>query len=367
MQFSSIWNRVKNVVWLTTVLVGAVAILPRAWDAFQILVLDDTARMIEYRLKSLAPDHYADAIQTALSEEDIELALSLVTLAKHQGVTLSPELLEELEQQQGFWKTSARVGKDVWTGVSTGEANSMAGLSAAMASDMVVIGDVRDLVNQARLWPEYDPVILALAGTGTVLTAATVTTMGGTAAVKGGVSLIKVARKMGTLSKGLTSQISKISKDAINRKALRSFSDQVKSMNMSQLTSGRYRDELSEASRKILFRKKTAELVDAGGSIKNIGSNSSLKGALDALDKADSVRELRRLEKVSDTLGDGFRGALKILPDIGKSVYRLFSLLLSLLSSVVMAVVWLAYSLWSATNWLSGASQQVRRFTLPWR
>ncbi|MCC4264757.1 hypothetical protein LL240_09850 [Oceanimonas baumannii] len=367
MRLSTIWNRVQKVVLLISVLVGAVAILPRAWDAVQILVLDDTARMIEYRLKSLSPDQYAEAIQAALSEEDVELALSLVTLAKQQDVELSAELLAELERQQGFWQTSARVGKDVWTGVSTGEANSMAGLSAAMVSDMAVIGDVRDLVNQARLWPEHDPVILALAGTGTVLTAATVTTMGGTAAARGGMSLIKVARKMGKLSEGLTTQISKISKDVINSKALQSFSDQAKSMNMSQLTSGRYWDELTEASQKIISRKKSAELVDAGGSIKNIGSNTSLKGALDALDKAGSVKELRRLEKVSDTLGDGFRGALKVLPDIGKSVYRLFSLLFSLLSSVVMALFWLAYSLWVAAKSLGGVNLKFRRFTLPWR
>lgn len=362
-----IWNRAKKSVLLITVLVGAVAILPRAWDAFQILVLDDTARMIEYRLKSLSPDQYAAAIQEALSEEDVELALSLITLAKQRDVAVPPELLEELERQQGFWQTSARVSKDVWAGVSTGEANSMAGLSAAMVSDMAVIGDVRDLVNQAKLWPEHDPVILALAGTGIVLTAATVTTMGGTAPARGGVSLIKVARKMGKLSKGLTTQISKISKGVINSKALRSFSDQVKSMNMSQLTSGRYRDELGEAARKIISRKKSAELVDAGGSIKNIGSNTSLRGALDALDKAGSVKELRRLEKVSSTLDDGFRGALKVLPDIGKSVYRLFSLLFSLLSSLVMAVIWLIYSLWVTMKWLGGISLPFRRFTLPWR
>lgn len=72
MGLSTIWNRAKKSVLLITVLVGAAAVLPRAWDAIQILVLDDTARMIEYRLKSLSPDRYAAAIQDALSEEDME-------------------------------------------------------------------------------------------------------------------------------------------------------------------------------------------------------------------------------------------------------------------------------------------------------
>ncbi|WP_458735561.1 hypothetical protein [Zobellella taiwanensis] len=351
MRFFSMLGRAHRALVLMGVLVGAAAILPKAWNAFQILVLDDTVRMMDYRLKTLSSDDYAGAIKDSLAEEDIELALSLVLLAEQRGVILSDELLHELEQQRGFWKNSVRTGKDVWAGFSTGQANSMFGLSAAMVSDFTVVGDARDLVTQARLWPEHDPVILALAGTGMVLTAATVATMGGSAAVKGGVSFIKMAKKMGKLSEGLTSQLSKISKDVIDGRALRDFSEKAKSIEPSRVASGRYWNELGEASSKIISGKKAVELTDAGSSVRRIGASSGLPGALDALGKADSVGELRRLEKVSDTLGDGFRGALKILPDIGKSAYRVLSVLFSLLLSLAMALLWLLGSLWTMARW----------------
>ena len=95
-------------------------------------------------------------------------------------------------------------------GLIQGTSDEMTGQAVGVASDFFVIGDLRDLIHQGSQWvkdEEVDEVIAALAGIGLAASAAqaasavtTVGTVGAAAtAVKGGVSLLKLARKANKL------------------------------------------------------------------------------------------------------------------------------------------------------------------------
>src|SRR5690606_34185940 len=94
--------------------------------------------------------------------------------------------------------TFSRCVDSVWTG----RAEDAAGLTCAVASDLVIFGDVRDLTRQGLNWSrgeDTDPVLIALSATGIALTLAP--------QFGAGTSLLKIARRAGTLSERLASSV----------------------------------------------------------------------------------------------------------------------------------------------------------------
>jgi uncharacterized membrane protein len=84
----------------------------------------------------------------------------------------------------------------------TGSADDATGVACALASDLVVFGDVRDLARQGWAWSRgeaTDPVLVALSGAGLALTFAPQVGLGN--------ALFKVARRAGTLSASLAGDV----------------------------------------------------------------------------------------------------------------------------------------------------------------
>lgn len=340
------WRKFLSYIWVLPVIIGIVQLSPRAFDAAEILLLNDTYKLAKYRLSSLPSEQYEKQIQLAIEGKDIELADSIVLLAQQQNVMLDSKILEDLEQEKGFWETSTRVGQDIWSGVSTGESVGAAGLSAAIVSDMTSIGDIRDFASEIKRWPDQDNVVLVFAGTGILMTGATVASVGAVAPLKAGMSIVKLAKKTGKLSKGLSVQIKNISKDVIDKEMLAKVSSKFRNMTISQLVDGRYWDDLTGSASKIISMNKANQVLGVAGSIKNIRSRASLRGALDALSRADSIKGIKRLEILSDKFKGAFRGTLKILPDIAKGVYRVSMLLMEMIILVVSMITSLIYIAW---------------------
>lgn len=330
---------------LAGMLSTASTVIPRAWDAAQILVFKDSVQLTRFRLTQLSADDYARQLTQAFSEQDIELARSLLNLADEQGVSLAPDFHQQVAAQETWSATTMRNAADIWQGMSTGRADSGFGLAAAAMSDFTLFGDVRDVILQSLAWPEHDPLLLALAGTGLGLTVMTVASGGTAAPVKVGLSLVKVARKSGRLSKSLGRQLTRITKNAIDPKAVSEvgarFSKlELKTLNRVQL------DELASASKRLVSPTASKQLLKSGRDVRRIAKNSSSKGALDALFHADSVQELSRLAKLSDTLKGSFRASLRLLPDLGKSIYKLTSTLIALLLWLGGGLLWLGTAAW---------------------
>jgi hypothetical protein len=87
-------------------------------------------------------------------------------------------------------------------GIFEGTSDEAIGQAAALITDFLVIGDIRDLTRQAINWgqdKQVDAVVAALSGIGLAASAAEIASAGGATPVKGGVSLLKAARRLGKL------------------------------------------------------------------------------------------------------------------------------------------------------------------------
>ncbi|HEX7000652.1 MAG TPA: hypothetical protein VF164_03055 [Trueperaceae bacterium] len=100
------------------------------------------------------------------------------------------------------WNSIGAVFSRCVGGVWTGRAEDGVGLGCAVASDLVVFGDVRDLTRQGIAWfrgEDTDEVLVALSTAGIALTL--------TPQLGAGTSLLKAARRAGTLADGLARAI----------------------------------------------------------------------------------------------------------------------------------------------------------------
>lgn len=111
----------------------------------------------------------------------------------------------EAERARELWDSLAANFERCIEGIWTGRAEDMAGIACAIASDLVVFGDVRDLTRQGIAWgrgEETDLFLVSLSAAGLALTLVP--------QAGAGSSLMKLARKAGTLSDGLASSISSL-------------------------------------------------------------------------------------------------------------------------------------------------------------
>ncbi|WP_295385602.1 hypothetical protein [uncultured Thiodictyon sp.] len=117
----------------------------------------------------------------------------------------------QIEQERG--RVAYQAGK-LKEGLFDGTSDETIGQAVGVASDLFVIGDLRDLTKQAINWGqggEVDEVVAALAGIGVAATTAQVVSAmatvgtggaaapaaGATTVVKGGVIMLKAAKKLG--------------------------------------------------------------------------------------------------------------------------------------------------------------------------
>lgn len=141
-------------------------------------------------LESLPLYPYCERAQQALVEDH---HLDAIELAEAGGCD------QVLSDANSEWNSVGAVFSRCVNGVWTGRADDGVGLGCAVASDLVVFGDVRDLTRQGVAWfrgEDTDEVLVALSAAGIALTL--------TPQVGAGTSLLKAARRAGTLSETLS-------------------------------------------------------------------------------------------------------------------------------------------------------------------
>lgn len=122
----------------------------------------------------------------------------------------SPELAAlraEIETDRDQWQ---RWGRAALTGAWTGEGDTPAALGGAIGADLLVFGDVRDLVIQGhRAWrgQPTDPLLIALSTAGIVLTVTPVADLG--------MAVLKFARRSGALSARVGGQLLEMARGAV--------------------------------------------------------------------------------------------------------------------------------------------------------
>ena len=113
-------------------------------------------------------------------------------------------------------RTSPAYKKDkIIEGIITGKSDELAGQVSAGISDFFLFGDLRDLTIEGYhhlKGEEVDQVLVALSTIGVVATGATFATAGASTSLKGSLSFLKYAKKMGKLPPWLGKHLVKISK-----------------------------------------------------------------------------------------------------------------------------------------------------------
>jgi len=150
-------------------------------------------------LEALDPYPFCQEAQVALDEDRV---LDAIELAE------ASDCPEQLTAANSRWNELGAVFQRCVDGIWTGRGEDTAGISCAIASDLIVFGDVRDLSRQGVAWfrgEETDTLLVALSGAGIVLTFAP--------QLGAGTSLLKGARRAGAVSEPLAKNVAKLVQD----------------------------------------------------------------------------------------------------------------------------------------------------------
>jgi hypothetical protein len=277
-------------------------------------------------------------IVDALERDDIDDADMYLEIARFMKYDLPPETLTKLDDAHAL---SATVVRNTWQfgeGFATGEADTNAGLAGAVASDLTVVGDVRDIAGEGGKMLQGEPhsdLILGLSVIGIGVTAATIATGGGGVVVKAGVSLMKAAKRTGRLTTEFTQTLTRLTTDAVNMPLLRQT---LRSADLTDL-------------------KKTEQIFTAYGrnvrGARLVPVLSKLGELNDAVGPAETVRLMRYVkttENLDDVAGMTKRFGVKsrgIMELTGKTALRSFKTSFKLLE-------WVAEGIWGLVLWLGG-------------
>lgn len=314
---------------------SAAPVLPRAWQGARLLSGPrDTDAIAAYQLARLRTDDYAAEIDKALDAHDTDMAVSLIELAAGQGVALPAALLSQVEAAAQTDVLSS--ASDAWDGFLSGNAPNDYALGGAVAADLVGYTDVRDLSSEANNYlagQPVDQVTVMFAATGLVLTVATVLTAGSALPAKAGMTTVKIARKLGRLSRGLMDDIATMARKAVNTDALADLGRMAKSFDL---------PGAKAAALRVVRPDAVAALRTLGDDVAAIGKKSGPRGALAALGKADNAADVSRMARLSQKYGRGFRAALLFT---GSTALTLASVLLSVSGWLLGALIWLGGAL----------------------
>ena len=332
-------RRLISLGTIASLVLSAYALAPKALEIARVFgIRDDPAKVMLYRLSNLDKPAYDREIAQALEKDDAELARSLADLAKDRGVVIEDGTLDKIIAAEQFSLT--RSTRQLVTGAVTGEADSPTAFAGALAADLTVVGDVRDLAQQAFAYPDQDNLTVALAATGVLLTGATAVTVGTSAGGKVGVSAIKTARKLKRLSKGLERQLARLASDAVDIRVLRSMTRDMSNWNFRAAFDG---------TRRLIKPRVVDEITQTGSALSHVFTRQGYRGTLQVLEAADDTADVRKLRRVSDSLGSKFRGALHLKRG-AKLTLRVAEIAFAFLWWISAIIGWVLWAGWVAVR-----------------
>jgi len=337
---------------MTLCILVLMVFLPRAHEAAGMLaVQDDPAALSERRLDKVLAGKGSAVIESniaaALAADDADLASSFLELAQARNIALPDSVVTQVEDAVATERSTLHVAKRFATGLVTGSADDVASLSGTVVGDLLVIGDVRDVVREGKhlaVGEETDHVVLGLAVTGIAVTGATYVSLGGFAPVRAGVTMVKDARKLGRLGSGLALWAGRVARDVVDTKMLREA-----------VTSGSLmRPGQTLGAIKAAFRvEKAGGFVRLGKDVARVTSNSGTRGAMDVLRIAEGPKDVSRAAKLAEKMGGKTRAVIKLL---GRGALLLFAGLMQL-------VWWVFLMLFALFGVLSAIKSTTERAT----
>jgi len=274
--FARLWRH--PVLTCTRILVfGFATSLPASefFVAARISATGDPVQIADWNVdRVLRPHVAADQIDAALGQSDIDLAESFVALAREHNVYVPRALLNEVQQQRANRDTVIGSATEFSRSFLDGKPNSPGGFAGVLAADYVGYGDARDFTSEAYhclVGEPYNPVVLALSGTGLALT---VVSFGlASAPVRPELSLLKFAEREGRLNTKLVWRLGAVLRNP----------------------------------------GKLGALSDFAGDIANVYESGGIASALDTLSLIESPEEAAIVARLSLVKGKEVRAMLRLL------------------------------------------------------
>jgi hypothetical protein len=331
-----------------------VLLWPRARDAGVVLIAqDDPVRLSDLQLDSALrndPALVAENIDAALAAHDPDLANSFVELAIAKGISIPDEMSRRVAEASGEENSTEHVARRFFIGLVTGNAEDGASLSGTIAGDLSVFGDVRDIMREGKhlaMGEETDRLLLGLAATGLVVTAATFVSVGGAAPLRAGLTLVKDARKAGRLGEGLSRWAGRSAREIVDMPAVG------KAVATGAMSRPR---RMAGAIKAAVRAEKAGGLVRLAKDVGRIGERTGTRGALDTLRIAEGPKDVARAARLADAKGGQTRAIIKIL---GRGA-------LLLTAGAFNLAMWVLSAVLALFGFLSSIKATTERLTSSW-
>jgi len=283
-------------------------------------------------VRAKVENNYLDKkIIEAINHEKFDDVEMYQNLADMVGINLTQQTLDLIASHNSIAEKSWRNTKEFTSGFFTGTSKSAIGMSGTIASDMTVYGDLRDLKIEGTKYQKgeaYDKFILQLSLVGIGLSATQLISVGVTTPLKVGVSIVKLAKKAGTLTKPFLKTLSKKLSKTVDIKIL-------KSVKFSIFNLG---DTTKTISKSVNFKPMSGILTD----VNKIQRNSSIADTIGLLKYVESTKDLKKLGKISKQYKGNTKGILSVL---GKTALRTGKLVIKYSVELIMMIIGFIFSM----------------------
>src|SRR5579864_1984135 len=291
------------------------AVLATLWGnaheaASRLAAQNDPAELSDIQVNSAlrkSQDIMADQIKAALAAHDVGLAQSFIDLCDAKNVSLADDLRRQVGNAAIEENSAPHLAKRFAAGLVTGNVDDAASLTGTVAGDLLVFGDIRDVVREGKhlvMGEDTDRLVLGLAAAGLAVTAATYVSLGGVAPVRAGLTLVKDARKVGRLGEGLTEWAGRSAREIVDTPMLQQAVASAGLAGPKQTVS---------AIRAAFHAEKAGALVRLAKDVGRIGEKAGARGALDTLKLAEGPEDVARAARLAEASGSKTRAILKLL------------------------------------------------------
>ncbi len=308
-------------------------VLPHARDSGAILFAQgDPAALSDSQLRTVARPKAADVareIDAALAAGDTELATSFVELAHSLDIVVPDDVAVRVDAAVAESRTSGHIATQFASGLVTGEVSDVASLSGTVAGDLLVFGDVRDVVREGKHFvagEEVDRFVLGLACVGLAVTAGTYASIGIATPARAGLTLVKDARRAGRLSAGLGAWAGRSAATLVDKPLLERAVAEASLLQPSQTV---------RAIKAAVKLDRAGEMVAVVKDVGRVGEKAGARAALDVLKVAEGPEDVARAARLAAAKGGQTRAIIKLL---GRGALVLASGAFSLASWVFAAL-----------------------------
>jgi hypothetical protein len=347
--------RLGHALAILAVCAAACALLwPHARDAAIILAAqDDPAELADFQLNAALRNNQAiiaQNIEAALAAGDADLASSFVGLAAEKNIAIGEELSQRVRDTVEEESSSSHFAKGFASGLVTGNAEDLASLSGTVTGDLLVFGDIRDVVREGKhlaMGEDTDGLVLGLAAAGLAITVATYVSLGGAGPLRAGLTLVKDARKVGRLGEGLTAWAGRSAREVVDTPLLR-HAVSSGSVTRPGQTVG--------AIRAAFHAEKAGALVRLAKDVGRVSERAGMRAAQDTLRVAENPKDVARAARLAQSKGGQTRAILKLL---GRGA-------LLLAAGAFDLTLWLFGALFALFGLLASIKSTTERLTQSW-